>query len=426
LNRVRGLSILVLVKALLCKLATAAAVLCLAMLTGLGGSSPQPARAGSGALFGLFPGANNDTNIGTPSWTESNDYLPAMVSWQGKRNDVVNIYNQINGQGGVDTVVKQYLPHIWDDLGSVPMISLNTNNHTNVQVYQGAADSDIDYYANSVKQWIYGADARGIPAPEDGRRLYIRLDWEVNGDFSPWEPPKNSTTCDNLLTNEQDYVRMWKYFHDRFMADGGFTSSQVEWVYSIYYFDVFNPVYASTLSNCANGASDVVRETYPGDAYVDWVGVDGYAYNSSSPYVSPADTFGPAFARLRGISTRPMSTDEVGVSTHSNGFVDKTPAQKAAWIADYFNYIESQNVRMALWFHNDLGAQNSFHDLAVFCQSNQPEFDPFCTGDSSLTGADGMPYNAYSSYRAAVAGSYFASPSTTNPRLLTDAEFQGT
>jgi hypothetical protein len=397
----------------------AVAVVWLAALTALGGTAPRPAVATDGALFGLFPGPNNDTNLGTPSWTESNDYLPAMLSWQGRNNDVINIYNQISGSGGVNTVIGSYLPHIWNTLGSVPMISLNTNNYTNAQVISGAADTDIDTYANSLKQWVFGTGA-----PTGGRRVYIRLDWEMNGDFSPWEPPKNSTTCDNLLTNEQQYVQMWQYFHNRFMNDGGFTSSQVQWVYSIYYMDVFPTMYASTLSSCTNGASDVVTETYPGDAYVDWVGVDGYAYNNGTPYVSPADTFGPAFTRLRKLTAKPLSTNEVGVSVHTTGFLDNTVTNKATWIANYFTYLESQNVRMSLWFNDDLGAQNGFHDLAVFCQSNQPTADPFCNGDSSYQGPT-EPYKAYSTYQAGVASAYFMSPDPTNPRLMTDAQFSG-
>lgn len=398
-----------------------AAVALLAPLTGP--AAHTAAATTDGALFGLFPGANNDTNLGTPSFTQSNDYLPAMISWQGRSNDVINIYNQIHGSGGVDTVVNTYLPHIWDDLGSVPLISLNTNTWTNVQVYQGAADSDISYYANSVKQWVFGNDSRGVAAPTGGRRLYIRLDWEMNADFSPWEPAKSATSCATLTQNESDYVQMWKYFHDKFMSIGGFTSSQVQWVYSIYQSDVFPTQYASILENCG-AASDLVTSTYPGDAYVDWVGVDGYAYNNGNPYPSASATFGPAFSRLTALTTKPMSIDEVGVSTHSDGSTDSTPAAKGAWIADYFSYIEAQNVRMALWFNDDLGVQNGFHNLANFCQSNQPTVDPFCNGDGTYS-YGGKPYDDYTEYATGVGSSYFMSPDTTNPRLLTDAQFSG-
>jgi mannan endo-1,4-beta-mannosidase len=384
------------------------------------------ATAGN-ALFGLFPGENNvATGLGAPSWTQMDDYLPGMVPWQGRKNDVINIYNQIHGTGGVDTVVNSYLPHIWDDLGSVPMISLNTNNYTNAQVISGSGDADIDYYANSVSHWLKVADSRGVTAPTGGRRIYIRLDWEMNAAFSPWEPAKNSTTCANLLTNEADYVSMWRHFHDRFMTTGGFDSTQVQWVYSIYQTDVFPTAYAATLSTCTNGASDVVARTYPGDSYVDWVGVDGYAYNNGTPFTSPTDTFSQGFTRLRAITSKPMSVDEVGVNTHSNGFTDQTPAAKAAWLSDYFTYIESQNVLMTLYFNIDLGAQNGFHNLAVFDKANNSVADPFGNGDTQLTGADGKLYNAYSAYKTGISNSYFTSPDPANLRMLTDAQFAGT
>ncbi|HET7571437.1 MAG TPA: hypothetical protein VFJ77_02075 [Gaiellaceae bacterium] len=375
------------------------------------------------ALFGLYPGENNALLVlPGPTFAYNDNYLPAMVAWQGRDNDVINVYNQINGAGGVQTTTGTYLPTIWNTYHSVPMISLNTNNWTNAQVASGAADADIDAYADALRDNFVEGDG----APEGGRRVYIRLDWEMNGNFSPWEPPnsKNSHDCASLLSAEQDYVAMWRHFHDEFMTEGGFDSTQVQWVYSIYYFDVLSP--AET--GCANGASDVVANTYPGNDYVDWVGVDGYAYNegpSGTPFDTPSSIFDPAFARLNAVTggTKPLSTNEVGVSTHGTGSPDQTVANKAQWISDYFADIESQGVKMALWFSIDLGA-TSFHNLAVFCKKNAGLADLYCNGDNTYA-SGGKTYNVYDEYKTGVDSSYFISPDTSNPRLLTDAQFQG-
>lgn len=401
------------------KLTVLACVLAAATIV-LGVVVSSASADGSGALFGLFPGENNYSALGAPSFNYTDDYLPAMVNWQGRKNDVINVYNQIHGTGGVDTTVDTYLPHIWNDLGSVPMISLNTNNWTNAQVVSGAADADIDYYANKVANFI-----KGPGTPTGGRRLYIRLDWEMNGNFSPWEPPKNGSTCATLLAKEQEYVQMWRHFHDRFMTTGGLDTTQVKWVFSIYYLDALT----AAQTGCANGASNVVEQTYPGDDYVDWVGVDGYAYNASTPYVSPAVTFDggakPAFTRLRNITSKPMSVDEVSVSTHGVGSPDNTAANKAQWIADYFTLIQAENVKMSLWFSVNLGAA-SFHNLSVFCKANNGLVDLYCNGDAQITGTDGKLYNVYSTYKTGVNSPYFISPDPLNPRLLTDAQFAGT
>jgi hypothetical protein len=202
------------------------------------------------------------------------------------------------------------------------------------------------------------------------------------------------------------------------MSTGDFTSSQVQWVYSIYTGDA-GP------TDCANGASDVVAESYPGDAYVDWVGIDGYAINTTLPQITPSALFGPWITNLRDVTSKPLSVDEVSISTHNDGSTDDTVADKAAWITSYFDYIESQNVKMSLWFNTDLGPAYQDHDFAVFSKANNPLLDPYGKGDTVITGSDGNQYNTYTEYKTGINSTYFIAPDTSNSRLLTDAQFEG-
>jgi len=371
------------------------------------------------ALFGLYPGENNIALVApAPAFTYADNYLPAMVAWQGRNNGVINIYNQIHGQTGADTVIG-YAGTIWDTYHSVPMISLNTNNWTNAQVVAGSADADIDYYADHLRDNYVNATINGHAAPDGGRRVYIRLDWEMNANFSPWEVGKASN-CTTLAAKEAEYVQMWQHFHDEFMSEGGFDSTQVAWVYSVYE-DNEGP-------SCTGPEGDYVAQTYPGDDYVDWVGIDGYAFPptpNGAPYETPGSIFDTMLTELRGITSKPVSIDEVGAATHGTGAPDAPAATKDGWIADYFDWVETNNIGMTLWFNIDLGATGSLHSWAVFCNKNGGLADPYCKGNSTYVSGT-KTYNVYPNYKTGVDSTYFTEPDTGNPRLLTDTQFLGT
>ena len=100
------------------------------------------------------------------------------------------------------------------------------------------------------------------------------------------------------------------------------------------------------------GTRRTIQEYYPGDAYVDWVAMDGYNWGvgSAKPDVwrSFGEVFGPTYRELtriapaKRIMIAEVATTELGGS-------------KAAWIADALSTLPTAfpRVRAFVWFNWD-------------------------------------------------------------------------
>lgn len=400
-------------------LALVSCALSLSLVTQSAAASTPTQTRSAEALFGTYPGYNDALNpifqITAGPDLSTSDYLPAMIAWQERNNDVINTYDAVGkttDQSG-DATFTSILPSIWNTYGSVPMVSLNTQNWSNAQIIAGDADPELRAWATQLEGFIDGPGPNGTPAPDGGRRVYIRLDWEANAFWYNWAAGYGVSTCSALATAEQQYVEMWRHVYDVVMSAGDFDRSQVAWVFSVYSVD------ATFATGCANGLDNVAQQIYPGDKYVNWVGIDGYGFFASP---SPAQEFGPMVNELRATASKPVSIDEFGAGTRSGGGTPgATPQAKGQWIADYFKYLQTAGIRMSLSFNIDLDYGNQ-QDWAVFSQPDAQ--DPVSAGDCSYTNG-GVTYNAYCEYAAGVQSPYFASPNPANPRLLSTNLFLG-
>ncbi len=149
---------------------------------------------------------------------------------------------------------------------------------------------------------------------------------------------------------------------------------------------------------------------YPGDAWVDWVSVDGYNWGSStrtSKWQTPNEVLGPMVTRLRAVTTKPVALAEVA-STSLTARGDDAQA-KGEWIAALFAWVKTQPIRMVCWYNIDRDAE-----FAVFGGVK---------GDQALK-VSGRTLQVYSAYRSAVQ-SIGPAVSTTERRLLSDQRFGG-
>ena len=101
----------------------------------------------------------------------------------------------------------------------------------------------------------------------------ISFGHEMNGHWYPWGTRE---------TDPVDFVRAWRRVHDIFLDVG---ATNVIWVWSP---NVINPVPQVRL-----------QPLYPGDSYVDWIGVAGY-YTDSGASTSPSSSPRPPRNRGRG------------------------------------------------------------------------------------------------------------------------------
>lgn len=345
-------------------------------------SLAQPASADTSSLLGIY--------YGNQGWEMGN--VQALETWQGKKNAVVNLYtNWCNQTTEQDNLFNQQLLNIWNNQ-NVPLItwepylcSSDTPDNIEVLIANGEYDAYISNWADRLKTFLSGPD--GVYNTSDDRRAYIRLGHEMNSDWYPWGAAMGGNS-------PSDYVNMWKHVKAIFDSKG-LDANHLQWVWSV--------------NNTDEGGYSA-ESYYPGDAYVDWVAVDGYNWGTSqtwSSWQTPDQVFGPMIRRLRAMTTKPLAITELASSTSIDS--GNSTEAKSQWTADAFKYALTQNVKMLVWFNEDKET-----DWATFGGTR---------GDGTFT--YGQPYITNSAYNTSVGASSFVSSSSSNPRLLTDAQFAG-
>jgi len=144
---------------------------------------------------------------------------------------------------------------------------------------------------------------------------------------------------------------MWQHVVTIFRQQG---ATNVRWVWSpnaISEFSTFSPF----------------DQNYPGDEYVDWVGIDGYNFGTAygSGWRTITEIFGTSYDALTAMTTKPIMIAEVGASEQGGN--------KAAWIQQGLLTEIPQRlprVRALVWFDVkrdiDYRVNSSLASLAAF------------------------------------------------------------
>ncbi|HEY1854917.1 MAG TPA: glycosyl hydrolase [Solirubrobacterales bacterium] len=174
-------------------------------------------------------------------------------------------------------------------------------------VISGRYDSYIRSFAEEAKAW--------------GHPFFLRFDWEMNGNWFPWDEGVNGNS-------PGEYVSAWRHVHDIF-SEVGATNATWTWCPNV------DP----------KGEYNDVGAYYPGDSYVDWTCLDGYNWGGSR-WTGFSELFGPTYHRITDqvAPSKPMIIGEVGSS--ENG------GSKAAWISEMLEKLptEFQKIRGVIWF----------------------------------------------------------------------------
>ena len=205
--------------------------------------------------------------------------------------------------------------------GSIPFLSWGSESipaHRDEPEFQladitgGAYDTFLRAFAEEARAW--------------GHPFFLRFDWEMNGNWFPWGEGVNG--------NEPgQFVAAWRHVHDIFASVG---ATNVTWVWCPY----VDP--ANKMPSLAS--------LYPGDAYVDWTGLDGYNWGNNPSSARGWHSFGELFrSTYRQVTesvapTKPMILSEFGSSEFGGS--------KSAWIAEALAQIPAEypKIRGALWF----------------------------------------------------------------------------
>jgi Glycosyl hydrolase family 26 len=191
--------------------------------------------------------------------------------------------------------------------GQIPMITWEPEDESMASIAAGKYDAYLHESAKVAKTW--------------GSNLMIRFAHEMNGDWYTWGTDNTSST---------DFVAAWRHVVDVFRADG---VANVQWVWS---------------PNVQEGSKYAMAPLFPGDDYVDYIGLDGYNWGTADgeTWQSAESVFAYSYGLVTQMSSKPVMITETSSS--------ETGGDKAAWIRDTFlNEVPKLFPRVAavIWFN---------------------------------------------------------------------------
>ncbi|EMA39639.1 serine protease halolysin R4 [Halococcus morrhuae DSM 1307] len=339
------------------------------------------------------------------------DTIDRMAEWQNTNYAVQNLFVPWNpDEGHMNWLFERTLPKIWN-AGRTPLItwepytpgartaSVDTQSLVERNEYDAYIESLADTTPNDIEIRIGNGDydryidrwagrLRNALSESGDRQAYLRLAHEMNGDWYPWSPAVGNS-------NPRSYGRMWRHVHNRFDRQG--IGDDLQWMWCV---------------NAEDVTSYRAEQMYPGNRYVDWLGLDGYNWGRSkswSSWDSPNSIYGGMLDRLSNLSNKPICVAEFASSSRVS--VGHDPRRKGQWIRDALEYFENHGVDMWCWFNEDKET-----DWAVFNGVRGTE----------RVKHNGRRVNAYSAYGEAIdtyttiSGSATAEASATEQAVSDD------
>jgi Glycosyl hydrolase family 26 len=158
----------------------------------------------------------------------------------------------------------------WDHHSYV-LVQLQPNGVTLASIAAGGSDGYLRSYADAVVAF--------------GHPVILSFGHEMNGTWYSWGYGHASPAT---------FVAAWRHVVRVFRAEG---AANVTWLWTV---------------NSVKGASSDLSQWWPGAAWVDWTGVDGYYFRATDTFDS---VFGSSIADIRAISSAPLLIAETAVGT---------------------------------------------------------------------------------------------------------------
>lgn len=277
------------------------------------------------SLLGPGPGTGTNCQIGAFVDADNNgtsatdiDNYEALIN-----KNLASVMIYVNWGNGTNNNFPTATLNIIDANGSVPHIvwepyltSLGPGTSIMDNILAGWYDTYITSFANSAKAY--------------GKPMWLRFAHEMNGNWYGWSGAMNGA---NLAATSK-YTQVWHYVWNKFQSVG---ATNVAWVWS--------PANA----NLPVASWNIPENYYPGDSYVDWLGMDGYNWYTNNDGSPNNQTFDGVFAGIYTTLGTINSSKPVMVSE----FASADFTGKSNWIADAFNKIKTTYTRIRCynWFH---------------------------------------------------------------------------
>ncbi|QGN49369.1 DUF7594 domain-containing protein [Micromonospora sp. WMMD558] len=277
--------------------------------------SPRPGGCGQvssklvpscGAWWGMYSPAN-------PATWDHGRAVADVEAQVGRRFDIVHRYHDFSNHGSNGAFPDAYEQQQMRE-GRLMFFAWESRIFSSgavltwKDVYSGRHDATIDAVAGRIR-------ATGVP-------VFLGFDHEPED-----EPAKGS---------DADFVRAWRYVHDRVVAAG---AHNAVWVWTMMGWSGHYSRYAGL---------------YPGDRYVDWVAWDPYNFhvcNGSTVWKSPSTTIGSFYRWLdqNGIGAgKPRMLAEFGTNFNS-----ADPDAKRRWFEEFPAALKAHpKIKAAIYFNS--------------------------------------------------------------------------
>ena len=190
--------------------------------------------------------------------------LDSFSRQTGRQPDVVEFYQGFTEP--FDTTVATATR----DTGALPLDSWGPAGASLADLASGRDDAYLTSFADQVRDY--------------GGQIALTVGHEMNAPWSSW--------WGHGPAGAPEFVRAWQRIHGIFKQEG---AGNVIWVWTV---------------NIEAGGAVWPGPYYPGDEYVDWIGVDGY-FHDGLP-VTFDTLFGPTLSDLRAHYTQPILVVETG------------------------------------------------------------------------------------------------------------------
>jgi mannan endo-1,4-beta-mannosidase len=195
--------------------------------------------------------------------------VDAFAQRIGGRPDLLTLYESFDDDFAASEVRKIH------QYGALTVLRWEPYRHELADVAGGRYDAYLTKFAE---------DVRRLNLP-----IVLTVAHEMNGHWYPWGAHR---------AKPADFVAAWRHIHDVFRTVG---ATNVIWTWT---------------PNVVNHLPDVpLRPLYPGDAYVDWIGMDGYFTHRGEKTFSAL--FGPTMREVRAFTRKPFIVVETGAEPGS-------------------------------------------------------------------------------------------------------------
>jgi hypothetical protein len=252
---------------------------------------PKPLIKPAGKYLGVaIAGAPQDMSR-LDAWTKNTGTTPNMVT----------IYESFDDDYAASEARKIY------QYGALPIIRWEPFKDKLTDIASGRFDDYLTDFATSVK-------TTNVP-------IALTVAHEMNGAWYPWGTQKNKPA---------DFVAAWRHVHDVFAKVG---ATNVIWTWT--------PNVVNYLRNAP------LKTFWPGAAYVDWLGIDGYFTHKGAKTFD--GLFGQTLTELKKISSKPVLIVETGSEPGS---------MRPAAIRDLLTTISSSRSVIGFVYFNEVGSAN--------------------------------------------------------------------